>query len=289
MLKIDRKRTVQLLISGVITIGFLYFFDRFIGFDRLITLFRNITLQQFLLAFALYLVSYFIRTLRWSISLDLKDLKKLFKLTVFNTFFNIILPFRVGEFSFFYMLKKEGLSLGHTTMSFITTRLFDGIGIVSIFLFFYFLYLDNPMLGLSAIILSPLIFFPVATVMKKIKHQEVLNYQSKLTFKNTIGIYILTIMTLVFKFFAFYIILFPLTGLSVSLSFLAFSTADLTTVLPIHGIAGIGTYESGFAGIAVILGAEKDSAFLSAALVHIFIIFSSSLIALITYLTTKSS
>lgn len=287
MVKIDKKKLFQLSVSLLITSGFVYFFDKFIGFDKLLVLFKSITLDQFLLALLLYLGSYVVRTVRWSLSLDLKDFKKLFRITVFNTFFNIILPFRVGELSFFYMLKKEGISLGQTTLSFITTRVFDGIGMVGMFALFYFVYLDIPLLGVLAFVLSPFIFFPVALLIKKIKHTEVINYYHRLKFRNLAGIYALTVITLFFKFLAFFTIIPPSLGISLSSSFLAFSVADLTTVLPIHGIAGIGTYESGFGGFLILLGADRELSFLSATIVHLFIIFSSSLFAFITYLATK--
>lgn len=289
MVKIDSKKLVQLFLSIVITSIFIYLFNLYIGFGKLILLFESMTIMQFFAGFFLYILSYIFRTVRWGFTLYLKDFKKLFKITVFNTFFNIVLPFRIGELSFFYMLRKEGVDLSHSTLSFITTRIFDAIAIIGIFSLFYFIYIDKFFLGVLSLIISPFLFLPISYGIKLIKHQKVEEYKDKLNLKNLANIYILSILTLIFKFSAFYVILPSSLNLSIPKSFLAFSTADITTVLPIHGIAGIGTYESGFGGILILLGADKDTAFLSATLVHIFIIFSSSLLSIITYIKIRKS
>lgn len=286
---IDSKKILNLVISAIISILFIYLFDKYIGIQKLLSLLNNLTPWQIIIGFCLYFASYIVRTIRWKLTLDLKDFKKLFKVTVFNTFFNIILPFRIGELSFFYMLKKEGVSLPQTTMSFLVTRIFDGLSLVSIFSLFYFIYLGKPLLGFLIFILSPFMFVPLSMLVKKIKHQEILNYHSKLQIINLLKIYTLSVLTLVLKFGAFYYILPENLEIELSLSFLAFSTADLTTVLPVHGIAGVGTYESGFASILILLGFSKELSFLSAAIVHIFILLSSSIIAVATYFILSKS
>lgn len=284
MIKIDSKKILKLLFSLLITVVFIYFFDAYIGFKKLFDVLKNITAEQIVLGFLLYVISYVVRTLRWKLTLDLKDFKKLFRLTVFNTFFNIILPFRVGELSFFYMLKKEGISLSHTTLSFVITRIFDGLSLVGVFGLFYFLRDGKFLYGLSIFFLSPFLFLPISTLIKMIKHRQIIDFHSKLQVINLVKIYTLSVLTLIFKFFAFYTVLPKTLGLPLSLSFLAFSTADLTTVLPVHGFAGIGTYESGFASILIALGGDKGVSFLSATVVHLFIIASSSMLAIITYI-----
>lgn len=289
MKPVDSKKAIKFLVSTAISILFVYLFDRYIGIQKLLNLLGNLTPWQIIAGFCLYLASYVVRTVRWKLTLDMKDFKKLFRVTVFNTFFNIVLPFRVGEVSFFYMLKKEGVSLPQTTLSFLVTRVFDGLSLAGMFLLFYFIYSEKPLPGILAFVLLPFLFIPLSLLIKKVKHQEVLNYHSKLQITNLLKIYALSVLTLVFKFGAFYCILPENLGIQLSLSFLAFSTADLTTVLPVHGIAGIGTYESGFASILILLGFDRGLSFLSAAIVHMFIILSSSVIAAVTYLVFRKT
>jgi uncharacterized membrane protein YbhN (UPF0104 family) len=103
-------------------------------------------------------------------------------------------------------------------------------------------------------------------------------------FRNIVMVYALSILTWLFKFSAFYIILPKETKITLLESVMASSLADLTTVLPIHGLAGIGTYETGYISILIFLNVSKEVAFLSAFLVHMFIIVSSSFIAATLYL-----
>lgn len=287
MIKIDSRKVLKLIVSILVSLIFVYLFNRYIGFDKLVNLFKNLTPVQILSGFSLYLLSYIVRTLRWRLTLDIDNFKKLFKITVFNTFFNIILPFRVGELSFFYMLKREGISLPQTTLSFITTRIFDGLSLLGIFSMFYFIHQDNPVLAVVTFLASPILFVPIILLLKLIKHQQIIDYHSKWKVLNLIKIYTLSVLTVILKFLAFFAILPKSIDISLPLSFLAFSVADLTTVLPLHGIAGIGTYESGFAATLILFGIDKQLAFLSATVIHIFILLSSSLLAISTFLLFK--
>ncbi|MGC9189025.1 MAG: lysylphosphatidylglycerol synthase transmembrane domain-containing protein [Sulfurihydrogenibium sp.] len=281
----NKTKLLKLFISALVTVLFFYFFQRIVGFDKVLKFFSLLTLNQILAAFVLYLISYVARTVRWQYTLSIKDFYKLFKLTVYNTFFNIILPFRTGEVSFFYMLKKENIHIVESTMSFIITRFFDGISLLGLFLWAYLTYKGFYILGILAFIVSPFSFFVLLIVFRFIKHEKVKEYyKGMVNFRNIVMVYALSILTWLFKFSAFYIILPKETKITLLESVMASSLADLTTVLPIHGLAGIGTYETGYISILIFLNVPKEVAFLSAFLVHMFIIVSSSFIAAILYL-----
>jgi uncharacterized membrane protein YbhN (UPF0104 family) len=282
----NKVKTVKLVLSILITFGFLYILEKVVGFEKIIDFFQLLTLKEILLSFTFYILSYLARTIRWQYTLSIKNFYKLFKLTVFNTFFNIILPFRTGEISFFYMLKKEGIHIAESTMSFIITRFFDGISLIGVFLFAYLTYKGFLFLGILAFALAPFSFLFLLFILKFINHDKVKEYhQNMINFKSICMVYILSVITLIFKFSAFYIILPNQSGLNILQSILASSLADLTTVLPIHGIAGVGTYETGYSGILLFLGVPKETALLSGFLVHTFIIIGSSILAVAVYLT----
>ncbi|MGB9767115.1 MAG: lysylphosphatidylglycerol synthase transmembrane domain-containing protein [Sulfurihydrogenibium sp.] len=281
----NKTKLLKLFISALVTVLFFYFFQRIVGFDKVLKFFSLLTLNQILAAFVLYLISYIARTVRWQYTLSIKDFYKLFKLTVYNTFFNIILPFRTGEVSFFYMLKKENIHIVESTMSFIITRFFDGISLLGLFLWAYLTYKGFYILGILAFIFLPFSFLFLLIVFRFIKHEKVKEYyKGMVNFRNIVMVYALSILTWLFKFSAFYIILPKETKITLLESVMASSLADLTTVLPIHGLAGIGTYETGYISILIFLNVPKEVAFLSAFLVHMFIIVSSSFIAATLYL-----
>jgi len=281
----NKTKLLKLFISALVTVLFFYFFQRIVGFDKVLKFFSLLTLNQILAAFVLYLISYVARTVRWQYTLSIKDFYKLFKLTVYNTFFNIILPFRTGEVSFFYMLKKENIHIVESTMSFIITRFFDGISLLGLFLWAYLTYKGFYILGILTFIFLPFSFFVLLIIFRFIKHEKVKEYYKVMVnFRNIVMVYALSILTWLFKFSAFYIILPKETKITLLESVMASSLADLTTVLPIHGLAGIGTYETGYISILIFLNVPKEVAFLSAFLVHMFIIVSSSFIAATLYL-----
>lgn len=277
-------KLIKFFLSILITCGFLYFFQKVVGFESLLDFFKMLSFQQIFFAFIFYILSYIARTIRWQYTLSIKNFYKLFRLTVFNTFFNIILPFRTGEISFFYMLKNEGIHIAESTMSFVITRFFDGISLLGIFLFAYLTYKDFLVFGILSFIFAPFSFVILLMVFKFIKHEKVKKYnENMINLKNIVMVYILSVITLIFKFSAFYTIIPKESGLDILQSVLASSLADLTTVLPIHGIAGIGTYETGYGGILIFLGVSKETALLSAFLVHTFIIIGSSFLAAVVY------
>ncbi len=267
---------VSLLISG----GFIYLFYRVIGFDTLAKFFHSLNPVNILVAFVLYLLSYITRTVRWRLTLKIKDFFVLFKLTVYNTVFNIFLPFRTGEFSFFYMLKKQGYSLAESLTSFFTVRIFDAYALLVVFGFAFLLLKFGASLALLFFLLSPVGIFFLAYISKFIKLKKLQEFrQEALHTKNIIILYVLSVLTLILKFSAFYLIL-P-RGVNLSFSELLFAAAagDLTTILPIHGIAGIGTYEGGFAGVLILLGVDKKLALLASVFVHLFILLASAILA----------
>ncbi|MBK3331579.1 flippase-like domain-containing protein [Persephonella atlantica] len=283
-----KKKLVKLFeisVSIGITAGFLYLFYAVIGFEKFAQFFRQINPVNVIVAFFLYFLSYITRTLRWKLTLSIKDFRKLFRITAFNTVFNIFLPFRTGELSFFYMLKKENIPFSESAITFFTVRIFDAISLFSVFgaalLFLKGFYLYAFLL---------IIVMPISAVI--LKHlSSVINYKkleefkkSKLSLRNITVLYGLSVLTFFLKFSSFYLVLPAGIDLGFVRAFFAASAGDVTTILPIHGIAGIGTYEGGYAGVLILLGIDKERALLASVFVHIFMLTGAAVIAALAYL-----
>jgi len=72
-----------------------------------------ISLQSLLFAFLLYVISVFLKSLRFrTILRDVISLRRLFPIISLYTFFSNILPMRTGELSYIYFLKKEAKTPG---------------------------------------------------------------------------------------------------------------------------------------------------------------------------------
>jgi len=278
----------EVVVSLLITSGFVYLFYRVIGFSKLLQFFAEISISGFIFAFILYVLSYITRTFRWILVLNIKSFFKLFKITVYNTVFNIFLPFRTGEASFFYMMKKENVPFSQSIIPFLTVRVFDAFSLLILFVFSLLLYKEYTYFAVSVIFIFPFVIHVFFKITKYIKIEKLKSFsENSLNLKNVLKLYVLSIFTLLFKFTAFYFVLPENMKLNISQLYFASSAGDLTTVLPIHGLAGIGTYEGGFAGILLLMGIDKETAILSSVFVHIFILFSSFLLAVFSYIFLK--
>ena len=274
----------ELFVAAGISLGFLYLFYKIVGFDKLIKFFTELSFINIIFAFFLYVLSYITRTIRWQITLSIKGFWKLFKITSFNTVFNIFLPFRTGELSFFYMLKKENIPVSESALSFFSVRAFDGIALITVFLVSYLIYSGYFLLSILVFILMPFSFYVFKGILSFIKKDKIKNFKENvLTIKNIFSLYLLSIFTFIFKFTGFYLVLPPSINLSYIEAFIASSAGDLTTILPIHGLAGIGTYEGGYAGILILMGIDKESALIASVFVHIFILLGSALLGIFSF------
>jgi len=280
----------EIFISIAVTAGFLYLFYAVIGFNKFISFFTQIKPVNILGAFLLYLGSYITRTYRWKITLSIDDFKTLFKITAFNTVFNIFLPFRTGELSFFYMLKKENIPVSESTISFVSVRIFDAVSLLAVFFMAFFLLQSNFIAAVITVMIAPVIPVILKKASVAIKHEKLSQFRStRLTFKNMGILYFLSIATFVMKFTAFYLVLPDGLELSFTQAFFAAAAGDITTILPVHGIAGIGTYEGGYAGILIFMGVEKEKALLASVYSHIFMLVGAAVIAAFSAMFLRTS
>ena len=278
----------ELIISVAISLAFIYVFYKIIGFETFFRFLKEISPVNIAIAFALYFLSYITRTIRWKITLEIKDFIKLFRITAFNTIFNIFLPFRTGEFSFFYMLKKENISFKDSAISFIVVRLFDAISLFTLFFASLLVYKGAYILALVLVLIAPFGIYVIKYLSNFVKIKKLQDFnRDVLTLKNMLTLYILSIGTFFLKFTSFYFVLPEGVKLSFIESFFASASGDITTILPIHGLAGIGTYEAGFVGILVFMGINKELALLSAVFIHLFILLGSAIVGLIALLMRR--
>ena len=144
------------------------------------------------------------------------------------------------------------------------------------------------MLAILVFVLMPFSFYLFKGLLTLFKKDKVREFKENvLTLKNIFSLYILSMLTFLFKFTGFYFVLPSSLNLSFLEAFIASSAGDLTTILPIHGLAGIGTYEGGYAGILILMGIDKELALIASVFVHIFILLGSATLGLFSLLFLK--
>lgn len=125
------------LFSIIISIALVWYLLAQIEVGAIIKTLKDVPPGLVLLGFAFYALSYLFRALRFKVLLQ-KDISLglLFNIVSVHTMWTNILPFRTGELSYLYLLKKKGGTGSYVTgvPSLILSRVFDIIAITTLFL-----------------------------------------------------------------------------------------------------------------------------------------------------------
>jgi len=309
------------ILSVVITLGLVTILLQKLDFDRAKQMIGTLHLSHILLITLSYGVYLAWVNLRAKILIHSQKIGffDLFSIIGLHNMYNRVLPFRTGEISYVYLLrKKEDLPLTEGTATLLVARIFDYIMIsflflistlflyrtlstniktltliISLFLLFSFLtlfylsLLGNKATNIIGIILGKLGFLK-ATLIEKImtKGQEMVKSFQIISSRKT---YLQTFLaSLALWISMFYFLQIIMTGMGIRIDLLSViigsTLAILTNVLPVNSIAGFGTIEAGWTIGYMMLGYNKDVAISSAFLVHLFILFCALFYGLLGYI-----
>ena len=230
---------------------------------------KQISPDSLIIGLLLYTLSYFFRTLRWKIYYPEAPLGYLFLTTSANTFLNNVIPARLGELSIFAFLRKFDQNLKQTTLNFLKVRLLDAISIVNLFLFAYLVVKTNLLI---AFLVSPWLY-PAAVIFSKL-----VSFNKLPSLEYEVRAYLLSLGNLISKTLAVFIVL-DFLKLDFFRFVIGFLGGEISSVLPIHSFAGLGTYESAFSlSLKLFLGEPFKEGFKVAFLSHSFLLFSSLLL-----------
>ncbi|KUJ71765.1 hypothetical protein AVO41_04665 [Thiomicrospira sp. WB1] len=207
------------------------------------------------------------------------------KLVLNHTAWNNFLPMRSGELSYPLLVKRYfGIGYSRSLASLLWLRLMDlhtlvmlGLGLVWVIWPHWAL---APLMGF--VLAMPLLTFGLKRRLKQWNRQrseridqalDGLPHHLPLLFK----LWALTWLNWGGKLVLFILVIQAMTELPVSLAMAAAIGGELSSVLPIHGLAGFGTYEAGM--MVPLLWAQADpKALLAAAVnVHLLILGASAL------------
>ena len=258
--------------------------------------------------FVLYVCSYLFRALRFYILLNGEvGIRDLFNIVCVHNMANNILPARTGELSYIYLLKKlHNKKAGEGLATLFVVRIFDFITISLLFLVSAFMMQGLPemvikMVWVIALFLGSITIFLIAllyvgnTFLNLVKRFfERFNWDKKYfadfllrkgeetvdSFEKIKANGKITVISLILTSVSIWLFLYSLnyvfvSGMDINLSYLevvfASSFAVFTTVLPIQGIGGFGTLESGWAVGFIGVGLTKEIAISSGFGYHIII------------------
>ncbi|NRP15747.1 MULTISPECIES: lysylphosphatidylglycerol synthase domain-containing protein [unclassified Marinobacterium] len=207
------------------------------------------------------------------------------KISFLHNALNNFLPMRLGEAAFPLLMKREfSESMLTTSAGLLVIRLMDLH--VLLLLASFTLFSVTPLLGgiaCTALILLPLLMrvggeslirlFPekIRNLLNKVEHLWPKDY--RLLGKT----YLMTLLIWIVKLVALILILMSFLNIDFFNGALAVILADISGVLPIHGLAGSGTYEAAMLAALYPMGFETIEAVKAAINVHIYLLGASLL------------
>ncbi len=251
-------------------------------------------------------------------------LGELMMITSAHIMFNNLLPSRSGEFSYIYLLKKrQGISGSEGLATLVAARFYDFAVLSSFFLISAFFYIGSSnKMSLGEIAIGAVFILSVAvlaifnlekimavilSVVQRIGKKFRLTEKKWMSFlvskgndvlesfsaikskKKFLPVVSISFLAWGFKFFAYLIMLRAMLGVegvypTFWMIVLGTTAAELTTILPIHGIGGFGTYESAWAGAFYLLGFAKELAIKTAFSFHLLALLYSVILGVVSLL-----
>ena len=278
-------------LGSALLLGLIWLVEEHYGWLRILDSWRAVPPQQLAIGLLLMLVSYLLRAVRFHdffATYTRGSFLPLLRITVLHNFFNNLLPMRSGEASFPLLMKQRyGIPYRHSTPALLWLRLLDLYVLLA--LAFISLQTLTPWGVETRVVIAVLVL--MAPMLALLMQQKLRIYLAggtgwkatlhdlmvalpdhPLTFARAL---LWTVVNWALKLAVFAWLLSVFTGLPLSSSWSGATTGELSSVLPIHGLAGAGTYEAGVMAGLLPWGIEKTAALAAAVNPHLFVLGST--------------
>ncbi len=294
----DRRffRYVKYILPFLITALIFYVFLKRTSLES-IREYKNLLRIDYLFIFiSLSIAGTVLRTLRYRILLEKKiKVFDLFLITLVRNFSVDLLPARTASLLFYtYFTNREGVNIEEGGASFVVSMFYDLLSL-SVLLSFALLYLssyDNRgglfwavffifLLSLFFIIFSGKIINIISSIkfidrFKKIKGILIelgIYFKKHNSFWERVELFLLSIFIRAFKYLSLFVLFVSLTGADFVLKKIAIfsfgiSATELSSVLPVQGLAGFGTWELAFKYVFTLIGIKLKNPFLVGLIIH---------------------
>ena len=256
------------LIGSVILALTLWVIDVQIGFRQTFAHWRSFPVDQLIYAFMVFALSHLIRAYR-IYDLTLRNSNVAFlpvaKLSAIHQFANNLLPMRLGEAVFPWLMKKHfNISWQQGFAKLLWLRVLDLIIMGSVVLLVIFI--KSPWLAMAAITLgvsSLILIFMLRRPLLKFKWLKklfnTLRTSAPQSKAQAARLLLWTIMAWFCKLSALVIVIRAVIEVPFATALAGLAGAELSGILPIHGVGGAGTFEAAFwAGASLAGQASKE-------------------------------
>jgi uncharacterized membrane protein YbhN (UPF0104 family) len=263
-------------LTAVLILVYAAFVQWIWGWPPILAAWREVGLENILLALALLVGTYFVRAHRIKDYFPLETAGRflwLFRVTQVHNLLNIMLPLRTGETSFPLLMRSEfGVPLARGTSALLVLRLLDlhallaaaGVGLIAGAGY------DVWAWGLwLAFLVLPLAVLPFRGPMLAVARNRLPQRFAPLVDEVADGIprgaaaFIRAWALTVFNWGVKVLVLAWVLGLMgvgpIAACFGGALGGEISSVLPVHAPAGVGTYPAGIAAGAAAFGADRDA------------------------------
>jgi hypothetical protein len=314
MEKKSRHIFIKIGISLLISCLLLFFFFQKISFQEAWTALRATSWVLILAVFALYIVTTYYKGLRWREILQNKlSRKDSFTSLSVNSMFNNLLPFKLGELSMLYLLRRKGIKYRLSLAFLIILRLMDFAALLLLFIvgLLWMGKIPGITSTLIVIIIAFFILVLVLLIFAVFFHEKALaillwlvkccNLDKKRLIKKALKkarlvvkemqylkqggllfrLALLSLMTWILGIVSVYILM---VGMGVAFPFqamfLAIALQVILSNLPIQGLAGFGTYEGFWVVSFVLLGMDTKTAIITGLNTHLVLLLMTVILGL---------
>lgn len=311
-----KKSWFKLVASSLIGISILLLLIKQLDFQAFLELISGVSLIYIVAGLLVYLTVTIVRAMRFRVLLSNKlGFRQMFSITSVHVFMNFLLPFRAGELSFVFLVKKTGLLSGSEAFaSLIVARIFDIVAISIFFLISAFLIKDLPAfvayaVQITALILAIIILVVLVLVFAKEKFilliekllvklnlvrlfavsytlekgKSIASYLEIL--KNTQKMLHTFVYSLIIWGLLYFLAFLAMQSMGVDISFFKVVLGDtfleLSSIFPLYAVGGIGIFEGAWTVAFMALGLPKQIAIASGLGYHLLLLFYISAIGII--------
>ncbi len=302
-----KNRWVRISSSVLVTVLFFYYFYNTVDFGEIGKYLKTVRWGWLAVAAGAYCLTYPVRAFRiYYLTRNSGNCSflQIQKICFRHQFYGRIIPFKVGDLSLVYLLRKTGVSVGEGGAVLLLIRLFDGVLIIFSFLlcnlFVNMTVIPNWILllilalAVSSVFLIPVLLFRCSPFLQRLSEKlycgieqiRVMMKQSVATTKNFL---VIGLVSFVMWFFVYLSMHGVVLAFSQPISFfetvVASFLASAAAFLPINGIGGFGMVETGWTLGFTLLGMEHTAALSSGVVSNTMSFLIICLFGIISYIT----
>ncbi len=277
------KKRLRWCLATVIFVALLGWVEYDLGWGNVFQQWQQVSPQQLLLLTLLTLISYVLRAWRIFIIFGQPQqhrFRDYLRISLLHNALNNFLPMRLGEASFPLLMKHHyQQSIVSSSIALLWIRLMDLHWLLLLLGGILCTYAQFLGAGLIiALIASPLFLPPILTLGKQtLPHKQQQKIENLLASTPELlplspRLYGLTMLIWSVKLAALAFILIIFLPIPFTQALLGVITADLSSVLPIHGLAGSGTYEAAMLAALLPFGIDQSLILMAAVNVHIYLL-----------------